>query len=230
MKERLIGAAVLVVLGVLVIPWVLDGRGAQQETSANALRLPAPEEPVPVRTETIRVGGQPEAASVVAEPVPIVKPPAASSDEQQVAAADVARESEPNAAAAASSPPPAGPAASTAGTPRPAGEQSGATAPTRSPAPASAPPTSAAPVQAARPAAKGAWTVQLGSFGDDDNARKQAQRVGTYGYKPAVSTLRSGGRVLYRVRVGSYDKKSEADATASSLSAHGFVAQVVAAD
>ena len=72
--------------------------------------------------------------------------------------------------------------------------------------------------------------MQLGSFGDGDNARKQAERVGTYGYKPAVSTHRSGGRVLYRVRVGSYDKRSQADVTASSLSAHGFVAQVVAAD
>jgi DedD protein len=203
LKERLIGAAVLVVLGVLVIPWILDGRGAQQETSANALRLPAPEEPVPVRTETIQVGGQPEAAPAVAEPALVAKTPAASSDEQQVAAAAVARESEPHTTAPAISSPPA---------------------------PASAPPKSAAPPQAARPAAKGAWTVQLGSFGDEDNARKLAQRVGTYGYKSAVSTLRSGGRVLYRVRVGSYDKKSEADATASSLSAHGFVAQVVAAD
>jgi cell division septation protein DedD len=73
--------------------------------------------------------------------------------------------------------------------------------------------------------------VQLGSFGDDANAKKLAQRVNTVGYRPAVSPHKSsGGRVLYRVRVGPYEKRSEADATASSLSAHGFVAQVVAAD
>jgi cell division protein FtsN len=72
--------------------------------------------------------------------------------------------------------------------------------------------------------------VQLGSFGDEDNARKLAQRASTYGYKPAVSAHKSNGRVMYRVRVGSYDNRAEAGATASGLSAHGITAQVVAAD
>jgi DedD protein len=227
---------VLVVLGVLVIPWILDGRGAQPDTGTNALRLPVPEEPVPVRTETIPIGEQPnsaaaaEAAAAAAQPALVADPAGVPSGEGQVVVADVARESEtPDTSAAPPSEPLVARAAPAAETPRPVANPAGP-ASSRSSIPNSTPPKPAAPPEAARPAAKGAWTVQLGSFGDEDNARKQAQRVGTYGYKPAVSTHRSGGRVLYRVRVGSYDKRSEADATASSLSAHGFVAQVVAAD
>jgi DedD protein len=218
LKERLIGAAVLVLIGVLVIPWILDGRGSQQETSATALRLPAPDEPVPVRTETIQVGRSPDAA---AEPTPAATPPA----EQQVATADLTRDAdEPPAAVAAASLPPAAPAVPTATPSRIVADVPAASAPSRSPPPPVPTPTKAA-------TAKGTWTVQLGSFGDDDNAKKLAQRVSTFGYKPAVSAHKSsGGRVLYRVRVGPYEKRSEAGATASSLSAHGFVAQVVAAD
>jgi cell division protein FtsN len=35
---------------------------------------------------------------------------------------------------------------------------------------------------------------------------------------------------MYRVRVGPHDSRARADAAASALTAHGFVAQVVAAD
>jgi cell division protein FtsN len=35
---------------------------------------------------------------------------------------------------------------------------------------------------------------------------------------------------MYRVRLGPYASRAEADATASALSAHSFAAQVVAAD
>jgi cell division protein FtsN len=35
---------------------------------------------------------------------------------------------------------------------------------------------------------------------------------------------------MYRVRLGPYVSRAEADATASALSAHGFAAQVVAVD
>ncbi|HEX5047000.1 MAG TPA: SPOR domain-containing protein [Gammaproteobacteria bacterium] len=222
MKERLIGAAVLVLIGVLVIPWILDGRGSQQETSATALRLPAPDEPVPVRTETIRVGGQPEAAPQATGSAPV----ADSIAERQVATAAVAREQEP---APAASPPPAA-ALSAAAPPRTVADEPAASTPSRAVPPAATPPKPAATASTARPPAKGGWTVQLGSFGDEDNARKLAQRASTYGYKATVSAHKSGGRVMYRVRVGSYDNRAEAGATASGLSAHGITAQVVAAD
>jgi DedD protein len=226
LKERLIGAAVLVVLGVLVIPWILDGRGEQQDTRSSALQLPAPEEPVPVRTETIEIGGS-------ANPVSAAAPAAA----QQVAVADLARAPEApedsggsapalvpqqhiQPEAIASAPPPA---------PKPTASSDAPPARAAA-APAAAAPKPAATTAVARSSAKGAYEVQLGSFGEEGNARREAQRVGTFGYKATVSSHKSGARTMYRVRVGSYDNRAEASATASSLSAHGFTAQVVAAD
>jgi DedD protein len=86
------------------------------------------------------------------------------------------------------------------------------------------------PSAPAATAKKGDWVVQIGSFGEEENAKRQAQRVNTYGYKPEVSSVRANGRSMYRVRVGPYTTRAQADATASSLAAHGFVAQVVSAD
>jgi cell division septation protein DedD len=81
-----------------------------------------------------------------------------------------------------------------------------------------------------RTEARGDWAVQLGVFSAEDNARRLAQKVNVYGYKPEVASYKSNGRAMYRVRLGPYASRAEADATASALSAHSFAAQVVAAD
>jgi len=86
-----------------------------------------------------------------------------------------------------------------------------------------------APPKAETAAAAGDWTVQLGSFGEEANARRLAQRASTFGYKADVSSYRSGGRTLYRVRVGPQATRAAADAVASALKAHGLDARVVAA-
>lgn len=207
LKERLVGAAVLVAIGVWLIPWVLDGPETPLDTGASSLQLPAAEEPVPMRTQTLRLGA--DAETELALPVP--------------AAAD------PTPAAAAVEPP-AGPAEAepAAETPVAAAEP----APVRTPDPRPAavtPPRPAPPAPA--PAAKGAWVVQLGSFGEEANARRQAQLASTYGYKAAVSSIRSNGRTLYRVRVGPLETRGAADAAASALAGPGVrPATVVAAD
>jgi DedD protein len=200
LKERLVGAAVLVAIGVWLIPWVLDGPDNTVETGPASLQLPAAEEPVPMRTQTLRVD-EPEA---VAPPTPQAAEP--SEAETVVAAASPAAE-----------PPPV-------------------TKPAPAPAPkaAEAPPVKPAAPVAAKPApataAKGDWVVQLGVFGEEANARRLAQKVNTFGYKPAVSSYVANGKTLYRVRVGAYDVKSQAEATASALTAHGLTAKVVPAN
>ena len=52
LKERLVGAAVLVAIAVWLIPWVLDGPEAGLETPGSSLQLPAAEEPMPMRTQS----------------------------------------------------------------------------------------------------------------------------------------------------------------------------------
>ena len=67
LKERLIGAAVLVALGVWLIPWVLDGQSEQGESQTAALQLPVPEQPVPIRSQTIRLDEERRPPAPVAE-------------------------------------------------------------------------------------------------------------------------------------------------------------------
>ncbi len=213
LKERLVGAAVLIAVAVWLIPWVLDGPEAPVTPNGSSLQLPAAEEPMPMRTQTLRLGDAEERAPTPASPV---APPPTTAAETVAATPPATPEPEPQDDAGD-----AGPEAAVAAA-RPEPERV-ATPP---PQPA---PTAAVPPKAAA-AATGDWTVQLGSFGEEANARRVAQRAGTFGYKAEVSSVKSGGRTLYRVRVGPQKTRAEADAAASALRAHGINdARVVAA-
>jgi DedD protein len=208
LKERLVGAAVLVAIAVWLIPWVLDGPDEPIDSGSSSLQLPAAEEPVPMRTQTLRLGGDAEEPAVTESTTgPSVSESPAGADVVAEPAATVAAQKPPEAAA----PAPSAPVAVTPESRTPA-----VTAPAARPT--------------ATPAAKGDWVVQLGSFGDEDNARRLAQRASTFGYKAGISSHRSGSRTMYRVRVGPFESRGQADATASALTAHGLAGQVVAAD
>ena len=195
LKERLVGAAVLVAIAVWLIPWVLDGPEAGVETAASSLQLPAAEEPMPMRTQTLRLGDSPEPSVEAAVTPPATAPVAA--EPGRTAAEDRAADEESTVVAAAG------------------GAERGA--------PVVAPPTPA-PTTQPKPAAAatGDWMVQLGSFSEEANARRIAQQAGTYGYKAEVSSYKGGGRTLYRVRVGPQATRGAADAAASALRAHGI--------
>ena len=234
LKERLIGAAVLVALGVWLIPWLLDGRQEQVEiqTSNSAVRLPAPDGPLPVRTQTLNVDAAKsdplasESRPEAAEPAPtatVVADTAVALAEPAPAAPAPAADTAP----APKQPTPAKPGTDHGATQRVAI----ATPPAATPKPVAKPAAAAASASPQVAPARGDWAVQLGSFGAEDNAKKLAQKAYVYGYKPDVATIRASGRApMYRVRVGPYRSRAEADATASALSAHGFSPQVVAAD
>lgn len=64
---------------------------------------------------------------------------------------------------------------------------------------------------AAQPAAGAGWAVQVGSFGDRENAEALAERLRGRGYPVLTTQFRSGGQVLYRVRVGPFSQRLEAE-------------------
>lgn len=204
LKERLVGAAVLVAIAVWLIPWVLDGPEGGAEAPASSLQLPSAEEPMPMRTQTLKLGEAPEPSAA-----PVAAPSPTPSAELQAAAPP-----KPT----ADSPKPTADPPKTAGDSEPEGGQNVAAAARM---PATQPKAEAT--------AAGDWTVQLGSFEDEANAKRMAQRAGTFGYKAEVSSVSSGARTLYRVRVGPQATKAAADAAASALRAHGVEARVVAA-
>ena len=201
LKERLVGAAVLVAIGVWLIPWVLDGPENPPDAGANSLQLPAVEEPMPMRTQTLKLGEGDERAAETsprATPAPAESTAATAAATEDPPAREASRNAEPPASTSAPAP------------------VAVATAPPPKPAPAAA--------------AGGDWIVQLGTFSEEANARRLAQRASTFGYEPVVSNYRANGRTLYRVRVGPATTRAQADAKASALRAHGInEASVVAA-
>ncbi|MDH3420018.1 MAG: SPOR domain-containing protein [Gammaproteobacteria bacterium] len=186
LKERLVGAAVLVAIGAWLIPWVLDGPEQISQPAATALDLPVPSaENPPIRTETVVLD----------------------------------RRESPAASAL-----PATPAASATAASREDSRTTTSSRPASTPAPTAEPETPSVERAAAN---ESEWYIQIGAFGDQDNAERQAARVSTFGFDAHVSAFPARGGVVHRVRIGPQSTRERAEAVASSLSAHGFVAQVV---
>ncbi|MBH98398.1 MAG: hypothetical protein CMM56_08105 [Rhodospirillaceae bacterium] len=74
------------------------------------------------------------------------------------------------------------------------------------------------------------WVVQVGSFREEENAQRQAERIATFGFDANVSSFATSDRTMFRVRIGPESSRADAEAIASSLGTHGFVAQVVSQD
>jgi DedD protein len=224
-KERVVGATVLVALGVLIIPWVLNGPDTPlaEDAAESGIRLPAPGEAAPIRTEVVELAPDrapgPDSAAAAFE--------AQSNGRQGTETAQLAEPTPPaqrGARAAAREEEPG------------SGRSSGADEPPSAPASGTVAPSAAAPSEPlsasaqAAAAQSGAWLVQLGAFSEAVNARQLASRVDGFGYDAEVSDTRSGNKVLHRVRVGGFETREQAEAAKSSLSAHGFVAQVLPAE
>ena len=68
----------------------------------------------------------------------------------------------------------------------------------------------------------GVWMVQLGSFGDEQNAQRLAERVETFGLATQVSAYVTNSRTIFRVRVGPVLNRESAAAIAEFLTTNGF--------
>ena len=257
LQERLVGAAVLVALGVWLIPWILDGSAVEESAPPDqaAIKLPVLDSGprAPVRRETIELDASRTAGLKALQDAPSA-PPAGDSSQiardgsateaatVQVAAStseepDAADAPAPQTTAASAEVPAdsasvdttgAAPVASSSELPARAanGDARVSQAAADVDEPAAAAP-STADILAASPVA--GWMVQLGSFSDAGNAQRQASRINTYGHNARIYEFAAGGgRKMFRVRLGPVDSRERAEATASSLAAHGFVAQLVA--
>ena len=166
LKERLIGAAVLVVLGVIIIPLFLKSSPSPDSTVSQTVSLPAP--------------GSTAAQQQVSLPLTATVAPATPA----IVAATKA----------------AAPAA--------------ATKPAVHAIPRAAAPAAAAPVASQ---ASGKWTVQAGSYGSEANADKAAATLKQHGLHPTVSHFSKAGHTYYRVRVGAYAERGDAEKAAAAV-------------
>jgi DedD protein len=238
-KARLIGATVLVVLAVVLVPELLSG---PRHSSSPA---DATEEKRDTRRVVIDLASAVEAGSRVQpvattaetkprEPVPLptVQVPGEAAEKGE--ADEAAPKSVPESAPAATSP-------SKPATTKPASNtmpakvaSSGAPAATTAaatprPATSTAKP-SAEPSRPATKAAGGGWTVQVGAFGSAETARKLVADLKRDGQSAYIAPLRRDGKTLHRVRVGPVPTRADADKLATRLKGKGLPASVVAPD
>jgi cell division septation protein DedD len=61
------------------------------------------------------------------------------------------------------------------------------------------------------------WTVQVNAFPDEKSAKTWVDRLKDKGYNAYLSESRVQGRLWYRVRVGRFDSREEAEKTQESL-------------
>jgi DedD protein len=198
LKERIIGAAVLVALAIAVVPVFLDGTPAGREALSERVPLPGQDEqasqtivlernrsePVPAQVASSPPQESP-APAVVAAPAPAREPVSTGEPEE------VIRESVP-----ATAPP----------------DEKPEVLPAR---------------DAASVSSTGMFAVQLGSFSSKENAEKLAAELRRQGFAAFLSQLDMASTQLHRVRIGPQKDRQAAEAMAARLAKAGHEGQVV---
>lgn len=212
LQERIIGALVLVVIVVLVVPVFLDGPSDDAGTINETVTLPGQNgqarkqqtivlerdraEPVPANgIPTPAPAQEKEATQALAKKPEPAKPEPAPADTRKVAA------TEQSASKLEKTVPPAEePVASRKAEPKPPVTNTSTT---------------------------GMWAVQLGSFSNQANAEKLAADLRKNGYAAFLSQLKTSSGQMQRVRIGPQKDRDSAEAVAAKLQAAGHKGQVV---
>jgi len=231
-KERLVGATILVALIVLIVPELLSGpkRAALPPLAQD---MPASTRSVTVDLSTNRTTPSGGAATAAADPggAPPAGVAAAPGNDGAPAAASTAGGGTGAAGAdasgdlAATPEPPPQENSPTVTTLR-AQEPAGPALDSRGPPPRSG--SSAGPVPVEAPQPHHVWAVQLGSFASKVNAEKLAHQLQARG-GPGVYIVSSGAgsSLRYRVRMGPLGDRSAAERAAAKLKAAGHPATIV---
>ncbi len=71
------------------------------------------------------------------------------------------------------------------------------------------------------------YVVQAGAFRTPEDAEQQRAKLVLMGFQPRVSEREQSGRLVYRVRLGPFDKKDDADKAKIKLDSSGIEAALV---
>jgi len=194
LKERIIGAVVIVLFVVLVVPVFLDGPSGDGEMVIERVPLPGQSDQ---KAQTIVLDRDRD------NPVPAL---ASSAPPTTAAPAVVDEQPEPA--------PVRQEAAESVAEPAPEPTQQESRPPAAKPPPATVSTT-------------GMWAVQLGSFGNQENAERLAADLRKQGFAAFLSQLATGDGQLHRVRIGPQKDRESAEAMAARLAKAGHSGQVV---
>lgn len=215
-RHRLIGASVLVAVGVIGFPLLFDTQPRPIPVDI-PIEIPARSTPSPAAKAPASAVA-PAASTPAGGKLPMITEPA---------------EAAPKAASAPST------ATGTASAPAstPASAPSPAPAPPPAPAPARPAATEAARAEAllkgqpdpkaASPSATARLVVQVGAYADEDRVRDVRQKLEKAGLKTYVHTASTPEGKRTRVRVGPFDTRADADKAAARVKALGLPAAVL---
>jgi DedD protein len=209
-RRRLIGAVVLVLLGVVGLPMIFD-RAPKPLAVDIAIEIPRKDVVAPLPAP-------PASRAVQKDGGPVAEPPA---------------ESVPAAAAPASAAKPAEPVASPPLPDKPASRATDAAdaARARAALEGRTPPPKPAAGKDAKPEAaaetNGRFVVQVGAFSEADSARDARARVEKLGFKTYTQSVATANGKRIRVRVGPYDDRAEAEKVAARIKQAGITSAVL---
>ena len=206
-KERLVGAAVLMAAAIILIPEMLSGpdRGSRAEPAAQSRN------DAPIKTYTIDLSQSPSAQPAPAVVENRAPPPEESPVAPQPSVQPSTQPSTPQPPASDQAKPEVShpvvepPTTTTTTTPTPAPART-ATRPLASDAGA---PTS------------GRWAVQIGSYAREATAERIAKQLRDQGQSAFVMPVKSGGATLYRVRIGPMSDRASAEAALRTVKSPG---------
>jgi DedD protein len=207
-KERLIGASILVALIVLVVPELLSGPKPAPPAAAATLPAATPE---PIRNVTVDLSTSKPAANPDAD--------AATAQPASAAIAAPAVHDAANTPGSDANPAPPNPSPHAASNPAPASAAAAENPPTR---PGAVESPARSPISQAR-----AWSVQLGSFASRANADNLTRQLKGQGFSVFVAPGGSGSNVRYRVRVGPLADRESAERMAAKLKTLGHISSLV---
>lgn len=205
LKQRLVGAAVLVALAVIFLPMLVGGPEPQDDAVSVPLDIPpAPDRDFETRDVPIAPPGAGGAATPAADdPNRIV-----TVDAQSAPRVDAAPEatSTPSADPAVATPPPSSSATAQESKPPAATSAPAAT----SSAPSTVPETQTPPAPVVTPG--GRFVVNLGSYGNAANANSLIAALKAAGLPAYAESIPLDGKPAQRVRLGPYAQRGEAEA------------------
>ena len=208
LKQRLVGASVLIALAVVVLPMLLGGR--PDNSIAESQRIEVSPQPSDIESETRRypigetpVPDEPEpevdTPLTLPTPDPEDNPPAEFSGESRPGIAETVELTDQGAPEVFD---PQSEPVVTALEPEPEPEVEAGTE-TASPPPAV--------TKSPSSSASGRYVVQVASFGSVDNAKRLSTRLQGLGYTVMSDKIKSEVGTLNRVRVGPYASEAEAE-------------------
>jgi len=212
LKQRLIGAAVLLALGVIFIPIILDGTGnpVLREIPSIPQTLDA------VDPRTLVVPSAPQLQEHLPQVIQKATPPE-NTQPATTATTPATQTASSKPEGSAEAPPESPP------TKKPPAKK----VPAKKPAARTQPPakseklSSTALATAASPGKLSAWTVQVGSFNTSDKALKLRSTLRKKGFKAYVEKIRKQKKTYYRVRVGPVLNRKDADKSLKKLKKAG---------